>query len=219
MKQIFEFLTELKANNNREWFTENKPFYQRAKKEFEVIVNEMITKISSFDNRLGILEPKDCIFRIYRDVRFSKIKLPYKEHFGAYLAAGGRKSQYAGYYLHIEPGASILAGGVYCPHADVLKEIRYEIYERATELKQILSDENYTKYFDGIWGSKLKTAPRGFPKDFEDIELIRYKDFNAVHHIDNEFLLDEKFIDNSAKVFAAMLPFNEYFNKIIEQAL
>ena len=124
-KELFQFLSELRLHNNREWFQANKPRYDLLHRQFIEVVQELINRMTLFEPELAGLTPKDCIFRIYRDIRFSPDKTPYKTHFGAYIAAyGGRKSEYAGYYLHLEPGASMLAGGVWCPPPALLKLFR-----------------------------------------------------------------------------------------------
>ena len=127
-KGILAFLNELAENNNREWFQANKPRYEEAKKEFENFVGQLIGEISKFDPQIKTVEAKNCLFRIYNDIRFAKNKAPYKTNFGASIAKGGKNGGYAGYYLHIENGASFVAGGVYMPQADKLKLIRKEIY-------------------------------------------------------------------------------------------
>ena len=124
-KELFQFISELRLHNNREWFQANKPRYDLLHRQFIEVVQELINRMTLFEPELAGLTPKDCIFRIYRDIRFSPDKTPYKTHFGAYIAAyGGRKSEYAGYYLHLEPGASMLAGGVWCPPPALLKLFR-----------------------------------------------------------------------------------------------
>ena len=136
-KNILLFLNELKNNNNRDWFHANKPKYNEAKVEFENYINNLIPEIGKFDNEIKHLEAKECIFRIFRDVRFSKDKSPYKPNFGAYIVKGGKKSGNAGYYLHIEPENSFLGGGIYMPPSNILKAIRIEIYENIDEFKSI----------------------------------------------------------------------------------
>ena len=127
MKQIFEFLTDLNQNNTREWFTENKDRYQEALEQFRELASSMIAGITSFDPSLDGIDAKQSIFRIYKDVRFSKDKSPYKTHFGCWMTKGGRKSTDAGYYFHLEPGKSFAAAGVWMPPAQQLKLIREEI--------------------------------------------------------------------------------------------
>lgn len=215
MNQILPFLYALKENNNRDWFQENKKQFETAKKEHEELVNHLIPEIAGFDPAIGKLEAKKTIFRIYRDVRFSKDKTPYKTFFGAYIAPGGRKSVYAGYYLHIEPGASFLAGGSHCPQGDHLKNIRSEIYYHVDELKQIMNKPDFKNYFDGIEGEKLKRPPIGFPKDFPDIELLKFKDFTLFHRFDDKHLESVDFSKFSIKVFQKMKPFNDFMNRAL----
>jgi uncharacterized protein (TIGR02453 family) len=126
-KLIIDFLSQLKLNNNREWFQDNKKWYDASKKEVENFVSEMITTLSAIDPALQTPVMKDCMFRIFRDVRFGADKSPYKTNFGAFIAHGGRKSSFPGYYFHFEPGESMLAGGVYQPQPDTLKLIRNEV--------------------------------------------------------------------------------------------
>jgi uncharacterized protein (TIGR02453 family) len=121
MKHILDFLKDLSSNNTREWFEMNKPVYNKVKADFENFVNEIIAEIQRFDPSLGSLQAKDCTFRIYRDVRFSHDKSPYKTNIGAFMAKGGRKSAGSGYYLHIEPGKSFVGGGIICPALKCLR--------------------------------------------------------------------------------------------------
>ena len=145
-KELFQFLSELRLHNNREWFQANKPRYDLLHRQFIEVVQELINRMTLFEPELAGLTPKDCIFRIYRDIRFSPDKTPYKTHFGAYIAAyGGRKSEYAGYYLHLEPGASMLAGGVWCPPPALLKLFRKDIYEN---IEFLLNNVGLTKSKD-----------------------------------------------------------------------
>ena len=128
MKEILKFLELLSGNNNREWFEANKPMYQSAKSLYETLITNTITGIGAFDSSIGHPLAKDCLFRIFRDVRFSKDKAPYKTNFGAFIASGGRKSPKSGYYIHIEPEKSFIGGGIYMPQPDVLKKLRQEVY-------------------------------------------------------------------------------------------
>ena len=139
LEKSLAFLTVLKENNYKEWFHENKPLYEEAKKEFEPFVNILIQEIRSIDKEVGHLEPKDCIFRVFRDIRFSKDKTPYKTNFGAFVAkGGGRKSEFGGYYFHLEPDNCLLAGGIWMPQPDILKAMRQEIYHNIDEFLEIL---------------------------------------------------------------------------------
>lgn len=215
LEKTYRFLKELEANNNREWFAENKPKYQEAKIEFENFIQGMILKLQNVDPQIGNLQAKDCIFRIFRDVRFSKNKLPYKTNFGAYMSTGGRKSPKAGYYIHIEPNSSFLGGGIYMPESQNLNKIRTEIFENTAVYKEIINDKKFQKVFPEIYGEKLKTAPRGFPKDFEDIDLLRNKHYAVTHVVENSFWKDSKFEENAMDVFRTQKVFNDFLNMAI----
>lgn len=212
---ILNFLTQLQANNNREWFNENKSKFLEAKEAFEVLTEELIAKVELFDPNIKGIKAKDCIFRIYRDVRFSKDKSPYKTHFGAYINQGGRKGKTCGYYLHIEPGATMLAGGIYAPPADVLYEVRDAIYADTEEFKSILSSTDFKTHFNGLEGDKLKRPPKDFPKDFEDIELLKHKSFICTKSISNESLTQEGFTNEVLRTFIAIKPLNDFLNRAI----
>ncbi len=215
MKTILNYLSQLKKNNNRDWFNENKHLYEDAKSKFEEFVNILIPKIKEFDKDIDVTSAKECTYRIYRDVRFSKNKEPYKPNMGAYISKGGKKSKFAGYYLHIEAGASFAGGGIYCPQPKVLKTVRTNIFEDADEIKSILSNKKFSSTFPKMYGEKLKTAPRGFPKDFLDIGLLNYKSYTVVKNLKNEDLLSNTFLHELLITFKTQKPFNDYLNKVI----
>jgi len=212
---IIKFLTTLKKNNNRDWFNKNKKWYQRSREEFEVYVNYLIGKIQTFDADTRYLTAKDCIFRIYRDVRFSKDMSPYKTNFGAFIVKDGRKSGNAGYYLHIEPGSSFQGGGIYMPPAETLRVLRKEIFETIEEFKFIISEKEFKYHFGEISGEKLKTAPRGFPMDFPEIELLKYKSYTIIKSVPDGFIQSKELTEEITRVFKAMYPFNRFINMAI----
>lgn len=213
---IFDFLKDLKVNNTRDWFSENKDRYNEAREEFNKSISSLILALAEIDPIIKGVEVKETVFRIYRDVRFSKDKSPYKTAMGAYIAPGGRKSKYAGYYVHAEPGNSFLAGGAYCPQAAELSKIRSEIYYNAEEYKSILNTKEFKKLFKEVYGSKLVNGPKGFPKDFPDIDLIKYKDYTLVHNIGDDFFTNPKFITNSIKIFKEVKKYNDFINRAID---
>jgi len=215
MKNALDFLKELKANNNREWFNENRKTYESAKTEFESLVNNLIPKIYEFDPEIGSLTAKQCVFRIFRDVRFSKDKSPYKVNMGGFMSKGGRKGFHSGYYVHIEPGKSFLGGGIYMPPADVLKKIRQEIMYNVDEYKNIINNPAFKKIFTQMEGEKLKRPPKGFPADFPDIELLKYKSYVVLHEVKDKNILSENFENNIIDVFKTMYPLNEFLNKAL----
>lgn len=216
---IFEFLKELTVNNNKEWFQENKPKYQQAKKEFESYVNELIAIVHAIDPTVGHPHAKDCIFRIFRDVRFSKDKTPYKNNFGAYVAHGGRKSPYGGYYLHIEPDNSFIGGGIYCPQPNVLKAVRESIVEYPDDYKKIIEDKSFKKVFPEIWGDRLKTAPKGFPKDDPNIDLIKLKSYTLITALSDKQIGSKNIENKISEVFKIMKPYNDFLNSAIKESL
>jgi uncharacterized protein (TIGR02453 family) len=215
-KDIINFLKALGKNNNREWFNANKSLFNKLKLEFETYIQLIIKKVHEFDRSIGVLMAKDTIYRIYRDIRFTHDKTPYKTNFGAYISRGGRSGGYAGYYLHIEPGASMLAGGLYMPQPDILKAVRTEIYENIEEFKGIIGSRDFSKYFKEIWGEKLKSVPQGFPKDFEDGELLKFKHYTVSVDLTDEEVADEGYTETAIKVFKALKPFNMFLNNAIE---
>ncbi|OFX24406.1 MAG: hypothetical protein A2033_03745 [Bacteroidetes bacterium GWA2_31_9] len=211
-QQYFDFLSGLKANNDKIWFTENKPQYEKLKSDFEKIVSELINEVSIFEPKVSILKPKDCVFRIYKDVRFSKDKLPYKTNMGAFFVPGGKKSGMAGYYIHIEPGACFLGGGIYMPQPPILKNIRDEVYYNYEEFLKVISEKNFVKYFKTISGSKTTLIPKGFPKDFAGADYLKFKDFTVLHEVKDNFLTDKSALKNTIEIFKAMKPFNDFLN-------
>ena len=221
MKTSISFLRELIANNHREWFDANRDFYREAKNEFDGFIEKLIVEVRQFDPSIGAIAAKDCTYRIYRDVRFTNDKTPYKNHFGAYIAPGGRKSPLGGYYFHIEPADAgylnhtMWAGGIYAPDAPTLKAIRTDIYENAQEYKSIIQNKDFTDTFQWFDGNMISTAPKGFPKDFPDLELIRRKDYTFYRKIDDQMFQSDGLLEESVRVFKLMLPFNRFMNRAI----
>lgn len=212
---IINYLKQLKDNNNREWFNEHKDEYLVIRDAFEALTQQFIDLLQLEDNLIVGLKAKDCIFRIYRDVRFSKDKSPYKTYLGAYISQGGRKSKFCGYYLHLEPDTSLLAGGLHCPDANVLYEVRDAIYAETADFKNIINAPDFLNTFKTISGDQLKRGPKDFPKDFEDIDLLKYKSYDLISYINEADLGKDDFIVNGMKTFRAAKPFNDFFNKAI----
>jgi uncharacterized protein (TIGR02453 family) len=212
---ILNFLKDLKDNNNREWFQANRHRYDDARLTFESFVNELIPMIRTIDPLIDMITAKDCVFRIYRDVRFSADKSPYKPNMGAYIARGGKNSTMAGYYVHVEPGASFLAGGLYMPQADILKKIREEIFYQPAEFKKIILSKDFVKCFGQIDDpAKMKNPPKGYSKDFPDIDLLKFRSYAVMHHATDELILKDGYPLYALEVFKILFPLNNYFNRM-----
>lgn len=220
-QQILDFLTALSANNNREWFAENKDWYTQSKADFEQISDKLIAEISAFDADIKNVQSKDCTFRIYRDTRFAHDKTPYKTHFGTYIAShGGRKSPRGGYYLHIEPDACFLSAGVWCPEPAMLKALRQAVYDNIEEFKEIVEESDFAKNFTGFEEENmLKNVPREFPKDFPDAYYLKLKHYCVSCPIDTKFLLQDDFVTAITDIFKTALPFNRFLNYTIDEVL
>ena len=217
-KDTFQFLKELKVNNYKEWFDENRSRYTALRSEFEQFIQAVIGEIGLFDRESAQTTAKASIFRINRDIRFSNNKEPYKTNFGAFIARGGRKGIRAGYYIHVEPGECFLAGGIYMPSGPMLKAIREEIYENSEEFRAILADPSFQKHFGGtLWGEMLKTAPKGFPKDWPYIEYLKYKHYTLIKNEPDILYKKPDFIGEVRAVFKAMKPFNDFLNRAVEE--
>ena len=212
MNTIFSFLKELKKNNNRVWFKAHKGEYDKAKAEFETFLTLLIAEISKFDKSVNYLEPHDTIFRIYRDVRFSKDKHPYKLNFGASIVAGGRKTGKAGYYIHVQPGESALAGGIYHPEPEVLEAIRKAIDRDGATFKKIVNKASFKKYFGKLSGDRLKRGPKDYAQDHPYIEFLKHKDFIAAHKLSDSEVTAKDFAKVAAKIFRELKDFDDFLN-------
>lgn len=211
--ETYQFLAQLQANNNRDWFMENKPTYQEAYDNAAAFMDSLITemnKIDDIENESG----KKSMFRIYNDVRFSKGKPPYKTHIGASLRRATRWLR-GGYYLHFEPGNTFIACGFWQPNPDDLKLIRDELAHDSKPLREILADQQFKKIFAELKGQAVKTAPRGFDKNHPNIDLIRFKSFYFEHHFSDDEILSEDFIFEVVKVFLTVRPFFDYMSEVL----
>lgn len=217
MKNVLPFLTDLSKNNTREWFQDNKTRYHLAKDEFEEFISRLLPKLALIDKGLAGLEASQCVFRIYRDVRFSNDKSPYKTNMGAAMTKGGRKSPYATYYFHVEPGNIFAGGGIWMPEAPVLKAMRQEVYYNIAEFKEILNAPSFRKYFDGISGDKLKRPPRDFPSDLPDVDLLMYKSYVTATQLEAVTLDSPEFTEHLLDVYRAMYPFNSFINRALTE--
>jgi len=212
--KTLQFLEDLKKNNNRDWFLANKSRYEEYKKEYHKLIAEFLDAMKPKDKNLEMLEVKNCTFRINRDIRFSKDKSPYKSHMGIWMNTNPSGVNAPGYYIHIEKGASFVAGGFYSPEAHELKKIRKEIAFFYDELEDIVNDKNFKKHFDGLdKNNTLKTAPKDFEKDHPAIEFLKLKSFTVSQKIADKDLTDKDFVKKTTEKLIAIKPLTEFLNR------
>jgi uncharacterized protein (TIGR02453 family) len=208
------FLQKLAKNNNKIWFDKHRDEYEAAKDDFEALVTGIINGLAVTEPAFKQQKAKDSIFRIYRDVRFSKDKTPYKTHFSADFSKGGRKSPGAGYYLHIEPGGkSFAGGGIWMPDAPLLKSVRQEIDYNFKEFKAIIEDKKFKKTLDKINGEQLKTMPQGYTADNPAIEYLKMKSFVTGSNIPNADITGKGLVKKVLEIFTTMRPFINFLNR------
>jgi len=211
------FLKKLSKNNNKEWFDKNRSVYEEAKGEVKQLVKDVIERIAQFDPSIAQLEPKDCMFRINRDIRFSNDKTPYKTNMGFMIAPGGKKSIKSCYYVHTEPGNCFIAGGIWMPMPEQLKLIRQEIDYNGDALKKILQDKKFKKYFAGFdEESKLVRMPKDYDESHPYAEWLKLKSFTVTMPIDEAVLLDKKAADKICAPFKEMHALNQFLNAALD---
>jgi uncharacterized protein (TIGR02453 family) len=212
LKPALDFLLALQSNNNRPWFQAHRAEYDAACRCFEGYVDDFVQEFRAVED-FEDLSAKDCVFRIYRDVRFAKDKSPYKPNMAASIALGGKHSLRAPYYIHLEPpGKSFLAGGSYMPTPDQLAAIRRAIDRDPARLQAAIGGKPFRKYFGSLSGEKLKTPPRGYPGDHAAIELLKYKQFIADHALTDKDVLSPRLLSHTVEVFAALKPLLDFLN-------
>ena len=216
MDKVLEFLKELAANNNREWFQDNKKWYDQSREKVLFLTDVLINEIGKFDPEVRGLQPKDCMFRIFRDVRFSHDKRPYKTNFGSFICKGGRKSMNPGYYFHLEPGGCFVGGGIYMPPAEPLRTIRSFMADHAEEFLEFTEDPDFKKDFPEMYDDRLKTAPKGFPKDHEHMDLLRYKSFIYSKTFSDKVVKSDKYIETMVDTFHQLYPVNSFLYRALE---
>lgn len=216
-KSINAFLIKLSKNNNRDWFEKNKGTYLEAKEQFEAFVSALLINMTKFDDRLAGLNPKKLTFRIYRDVRFSKDKRPYKTNMGATFSPGGKLMNKPGYYLHVEPGnKSFVAGGLYMPAPEDVAKVRQEIDYNGKKLEAIFKKSDFKKYYKGFdVFDQLKKAPKGYSPDHPHIDWLRMKSFIVTHNFRDKDVLGKNFLKETTAAFKAMKSFNDFLDEAI----
>jgi uncharacterized protein (TIGR02453 family) len=213
---ILNFLGELSQHNSRDWFEMNRPAYEVARDTFAGFIDYLVDELRASENLQG-LSAKDCVLRIYRDIRFSKDKSPYNTHFSAIIAPGGKKSILQGYYVSIGPqGRSLIAGGLHMPTPEQLSLFRQAVARDAAAFKVITNNKVFVEQFGKIEGERLKTAPKGYDRAHPEIELLKLKGVTALHYFPDREVLAGDFLDRAVIVCRAMKPFLDYLNGILQ---
>ncbi len=219
MEQIqqstLDFLSDLKLNNEKDWFNRNRKRYEDARANFESFVQAIINAVSEFEPILKGLEAKTCMYRINRDIRFSNDKTIYKTHLGAFIVKGGKNNgnKFAGYYFHVEPGGnSMIAGGAYIPPMPWLSAIREKISDEGGSFNKMVSDKDFIRRFGGLEGERLKTAPKGFPKDHPYIEFLKMKSFLVTRMITDSEITGAGCFDAVIRDCRIIKPLNDFLN-------
>ncbi|TFF38225.1 DUF2461 domain-containing protein [Mucilaginibacter psychrotolerans] len=215
--QTLGFLTDLVDNNNREWFQANKERYDTARENLIAFTTELISKVHQIDPGVSAdLDPKKSVMRIYRDIRFRKDKTPYKNNFGISIPSHGLKLGGAEYYLQIQPGKSFIAGGYWMPEAEHLKAIRQEIDYNAADLKKIIDEPEFVKLFgDFKKQEQLKTVPRDYSADNENIELLKLKSFVVFHPLNDKQIQSADAVKLIAGLCSKIYPLNAFLKNAI----
>lgn len=215
-KDLFAFLKDLRNNNNKEWFDAHKKEYEALRKQWLEFIGDMIRLVGRFDPDILLLEPKNCVFRINRDVRFSNNKDPYKTNFSMVLQKKGKKSQSGGYYLHIEPGNCFVAGGAWQPMADKLAAIRQEIDYNEKEFRKIVTAKAFVAHFGKLGGEVLQRPPKGYGMENPAIDFLKHKSFITECKLSDKEVLAAGFDKAVAERFKAMKPMNDFLNRAID---
>lgn len=218
-KSTLKFLKDLAKNNDRSWFETHRKHYEEAKLDFENFIQSVIDKHSKKDEDLKEVEARKCTFRINRDIRFSKDKSPYKSNMGASMTRGGKKSIFAGYYFHCEPGKSFVGGGLWMPMAPEMKKIRQEIDYCFDEFKQIVTSKKFKSVYKELYSGedvKLTKVPHGFEKENPAAEYLKLKSWLAMREIPDEGLISKDLLKKTAEAFETLQPMIKFLNRALE---
>lgn len=215
---ILRFLRSLTANNRREWLDENRIWYEEARTDFESLIQLLLNRISLIDSSYLSVTPKDSTFRIYRNLRFSKDKTPFKTHWGAYMNPYGRKSNYFGFYLHLSAEQSFVGGGSISLPYELLQEIREQIVERIDEYRAIVENPSFKRYFPIVGSDFLKTAPKGFSVDYPYIDYLRCKEFTCSYNLFTDSLENtEELLTLCTHLFEELQPYAAFINSVVKE--
>lgn len=212
-KDSIDFLTELSANNNRDWFSVHKDRYTAAQSNIIAFADALLVEMNKHDH-IETVSGKKSVFRIYRDVRFAKEKTPYNTYLSGSLKRATKKLR-GGYYFRIEPGNSRLTGGFFGPVPNDMKRIREDIDTNYEAWRNLLADKTLTATFGKLIGEQLSTAPRGYAKDHPAVDLLRYKQFMLRHQFTDEEVLSPDFLHNANEVFKKMRPFLDLMSEVL----
>lgn len=216
MGQLFDYLERLSWNNNREWFHENKAEFDELRALWLNDVQRLINRMAEYDNTLKGVDAKDCVYRIYRDIRFSPNKLPYKTYFSAVIAQGGRKTLKGCCYLHLQPGECGLHGGIWCPEMPLLTRLRHEVEDNIDEFLGIIGDKEFVSRYK-LSGDSLKTMPKGFDRNSPYSEYIKMKEYLVSMPVADNYFSGDDWVERTAEDFRYIKPFNDFLNYVFEE--
>jgi uncharacterized protein (TIGR02453 family) len=218
-KETLAFFRKLKKNNNKAWFDDHRTGYEAAKADLEGFIQRVINDFSEYDRDLSGLHARQCLYRINRDIRFSKDKTPYKNHLAASLDRGGKRSGFAGYYFHLEPGQSFLGAGIWNPEPEPLRKIRQEIDYNLEEFEKILQGRAFRKIYPELYTGEnvqMKKIPQGFDKDNPAEYYIRFRSWMILSELTDEELLNSSLLKKTLQSFKVAKPFIDFINRAIE---
>lgn len=214
--EVLRFLEAIAQHNDREWFAAHREWYEQARDSFSQMVEALLLRLTELDEGVSWLTVADCTYRFYRDTRFSPDKAPYKRHFGAYCNSRGRKSIHGGYYIHLQPGHCMVAGGAWCLPPAVLKAVREDIVLRIDEFRSIVEEPRFRALYPEIGDTALKTLPKGFYRQFPFPQYLRPKDYSVAHFVDDSFYCSADWLDRTMDCFAVMKPYLDFINETID---
>lgn len=213
---IMGFLRDVAANNNRVWFGQNRSRYDEASAAFDVLTTELIADVARFEPDVAGLRPKDCQYRFYRDIRFSQDKSPYKRHFGCFISPQGKKSLHGGYYFHMQPGESFVAGGCWWLPTKILNVVRQTIVDNIGAFRAIVEKDDFRKLFPKVTFDPLKVIPRGVAKDFPYPEYVKCRNYCVANYKGDEFFNRKDWRGEVVREFRILKPFQDFINEVVD---
>lgn len=217
MDELYDFLHRLSENNNREWFAANRAEYDRLRAQWIVDVQKLINELAVYEPSLRHVEAKQCLYRIYRDTRFSLDKTPFKTYFSALISPMGRHYDKACYYFHVGVDETALYGGLWSPEPAVLKKLRRAIVDNIEEFRPLVENKEVLEAYPTWWGRKLKTAPKGYDRDHPDIDLLRLTEYGKCCELQRSFFDKPGWQQRAADLYALLKPMNDFLNYSIDE--